>query len=323
MSPMNRSTPLSLALVFLAGILLRVAGAEPPEPPWSLLPQAQVTGAGVFLDQLVAGADTNAVPHTRLADAPPMGRILQLSSAQVAAALRSAAPAFAARGWSGAPATQVTRRTRALPAAEVLAALKEQLQQAAARDAGELEIRFLRPWSPTVIPDEPYTLRLDNLPPSGLSPILQLRFELTSEQESLGFWQVGLEARLTREVWVARSQLRRGDPVQEADVAREPRDTLRYRDLLPADADFTQGWVVAEPLNPGQPLLRRSLAPRVVVQRGQLLEAVFKEGGLTVSLKVEALDPGAQGQVIRVRNTTSRRELRAKVLNDQAVQIQL
>jgi flagella basal body P-ring formation protein FlgA len=293
------------------------------EGTYGLRPQAQVTASGVYLDQLVAGAETNAVPHIRLVDAPAPGRVLQLSVSQVDSALRSAAPAFAPRAWSGSQVVQVVRRTRTLGAAEVLSALRDALQQQAARDQGELELRFARPWNPAVIADEPCTLRISDLPPSGLTPTLQLRLELATDQESLGIWQVALDARLMRDVWVARSELKRGETVAESDVALERRDALRYRDLLPADTDFTRGWQTAEPLQPGQPLVRRSIQLRAVVQRGQVIDGVYREGGLTVSLKVEALDAGVPGQVIRVRNTTSRRELRAKVLNEQAVQIQL
>ena len=42
-----------------------------------------------------------------------------------------------------------------------------------------------------------------------------------------------------------------------------------------------------------------------------------------IQLKVEALEDGAAGQVIRVRNPLSRRDLHAKVLDEQNVIVAL
>ena len=191
------------------------------------------------------------------------------------------------------------------------------------RDSGELEIRFLRPWTPVSIADEVYSLRVADLPQGGLAPAIQLRFELAKDQEILGVWQTGLDVRLYRSVWVAQQQLRRGDPVSETEFTRERRDVLRTRDLLPEDTDLSRGWLMVDNLNPGQPLLRRSLQLRSVVQRGQMVDAFLKEGQISISLKAEVLDSGVPGQFIRLRNPVSRRELRGKVINEQIVQIQL
>jgi len=60
-----------------------------------------------------------------------------------------------------------------------------------------------------------------------------------------------------------------------------------------------------------------------VIMRGQLVEAVFQEGTLAISLMVETLEDGALGQVVRVRNPKTRRELSGKVENDKTVRISL
>ena len=290
---------------------------------WQLLSQVQVTAAGVFLDQLLAGSETNAVLHVRLCDSPAIGRVLSLSLAQLQAYLKTAAPALASPLWAGPTTVQVTRRTRSLPAAEVLVGLKEFLQRQGGRDQGQIELRFIRPWTSPVIADEMYTLRVNDLPASGLTSVLPLRFELATDQESLGTWQMPLEVRLMREVWVAHQELRRGDTLQDGDLTLELRDALKYRDLLPADTDLNRGWMLSENVQPAQPVQRRAIQLRAVLQRGQLVEALYRDGPIVISLKAEVLDPGAPGQIIRLRNPNSRRELRGKIINEQVVQIQL
>ena len=62
---------------------------------------------------------------------------------------------------------------------------------------------------------------------------------------------------------------------------------------------------------------------RPVLHRGQIVEALVRDGTLTVSLKVEVLENGLPGQIVRVRNVQSRREFRGKVQNEQTIIVSL
>ena len=207
-----------------------------------------------------------------------------------------------------------------LPAQEILQALSDLLRKELVRDQGELELRFVRPWAPTPIADEPYTLRIPDLPASGLTPNFHLRFELITESETLGTWQTPMEARLWKEVWMCQQPLKRGATVQASDVSRERRDALKLpRDLIPTSFNPQEEWQMAENVNPGQPLLRRSVQAKIILQKGQMVDALLKDGTLSIAIKAEVLDNGAPGQIIRIRNPNSRRELRGKVINEQTV----
>jgi flagella basal body P-ring formation protein FlgA len=60
-----------------------------------------------------------------------------------------------------------------------------------------------------------------------------------------------------------------------------------------------------------------------VVRRGQSVEAIARSGALSVSMRVEAMEEGAPGQLIRIRNPQSRREMRGKVQDENTVVIPL
>lgn len=320
---MLNSRPFKTFSKALACVAL-IACARATAQTWTLLPQAQVTSAGVFLDQLVSGGETNAQLHVRLCNAPATGRTLQLSVAQLRPLVTTAAPAWSGINWTGAPSIQVSRRMRLLPAQEILQALADHLRKELVHDESELELRFARPWVATPIADEPYTLHVPDLPLSGLTPNFHLRFELASESETLGTWQTPMEARLWKVVWICQQPLRRGSGVLPTDVAKQRRDVLKLpRDLLPTSIESQEDWQVTENINPGQPVLRRAIQARVVIQKGQMVDAFLKEGSLSISLKAEVLDNGAPGQIVRIRNPNSRREIRAKVINEQTVQLQL
>ena len=196
------------------------------------------------------------------------------------------------------------------------------------------------------MPAAPLTLKITELPATGLSASSIIRFELWAEEQrgassevatsattpharhptpakKLGEWQAVVQARIWREIWVARTQLKRGEPVASADLGRERRDIIHLREAV---AEFSAGEAsleLAEPLGNGAPVLARSVRLKPVIHRGQLADAYLEDGALRVSLKVEALEDGAPGQVIRTRNPQTRRDLRGQVLTDQTIRLTL
>jgi flagella basal body P-ring formation protein FlgA len=120
-------------------------------------------------------------------------------------------------------------------------------------------------------------------------------------------------------VVVARSNLKRGQPLGEADVITERRDVISLREPLDPTSLSEIGVELNENVAAGQPLLARSVRLRPVVLRGQLIDALMLDGTLQISLKVEVLSDGLPGQTIRVRNPKTKREFYAKVQNDQSV----
>jgi flagella basal body P-ring formation protein FlgA len=304
-----------------------LAGHQPDLPAaLTLRAQAHVDSQGVFLAQVVEPGPGAGLPHVRLAEAPAFGQTLVLTRADIQAALRSLLPHATSFTLAGAQQVRVFRRSRLLHESELKALLTDTLQQEHAKDKGQLELRFTRPWSPTPVPDEPLTVRVLDLPSTGFSPHFIVRFELVTARDRLGPWQMPVQARLWREVWVARSLLQPGTPWAEADVARDRRDVLGLREpLLPDPVPAESGALLelAEAVPAGAAITQRAVRLRSVVRRGQIVEAVLADGALTIRLKAEVLESGAPGQLVRLRNLESKREFKGKVQDAQTVLVQL
>ena len=286
-----------------------------------LLTNAQVASDGVFLTQVVASEPP--LPRLRLADAPEFGRITILTRAQISAALQNSAPQVTATNWAGARQIRISRRARPLGEAELNQMVSAQLQREQVRDRGELELHLLRPWTEISVPDELLSVKLLDLPVSGVSANFILRFELSTAREVVGTWQIPVQAKIWREVWVAHTPLVRGELLSTADLAQERRDILTCRDLLPEQFDRDSQLELTENIPAGTPLSPRSIKPRPLVKRGQIVEALLQDGALLISLKVEVMENGIFGQTVRVRNPQSRREFRGKVQNEQIILVAL
>lgn len=297
------------------------AAPEPASIALSLVLRADaaIDGRGVFLAQLAEASDHRPLPSLRLLPAPALGTSLTLTRTRLQQLLAQPEFGLVVTNWTGAAATLVSRRMRALEEAELLPMLTQALQERCVRDRGELEIRPSRPWTAAQVPDEVLTLRVLDLPASGPAPLMMVRFELFAGPESAGTWQAVLQAKVWREIWVARAALRRGQGITDADLGRERRDVLPLRELLADPALATAALQVVENVSAGAPLLQRQLRLQPVVFRGQSANAVLADGLLNLTMKVEVLEDGAPGQIVRLRNPASRRELRGKVQNEKSI----
>lgn len=285
-----------------------------------LQPQAQVTGQGIYLDDIVTSTN-QVVPHVRVSAAPRFGQSLTLSRKQLETLLAPTATALT--NCLGAEQVRVTRRSRSLEEEELKLLLTAQLQQSVIKDRGELELRLARPWTAVNVPDEALAIKVVEMPASGVSPLFVCRFELGTSNETVGAWQVSLNAKVWRDVWTSQTALRRGVLLSEADLVRERRDVLTVRDAL---ADFVvadSSVEIAEYVAAHVPLLARSLKTKPVVRRGQSADALVQDGALAVSIKVEVLEDGIPGQTIRIRNPQTKRELRGKVQNEETILVTL
>jgi flagella basal body P-ring formation protein FlgA len=309
-----------ILLPFIACIFFLRAPINAPAQGVTLLTNAVVDSEGIFLSHVLTSAAP--LPHLRLADAPQFGQAAVFNRAQVLEALQKISADSAPVNLQGAEKIRITRRARPYNESEIKEQLTTLLQNEYVKDKGELEIRFLRPWVPILLPDEPLTLKILNLPSTGITPNCIVRFELSTKREILGSWQAPVSAQVWSEAWVAKSPLRKDQLFSEADVARERRDVLSLREaLLPAQPEGPLQ--IVDNIQAGAPLYQRSVRPRPVVFRGQVVEAQVMDGAMTVSLKVEVLENGAPGQFVRLRNVQSRREFRGKVRNDQTVVVVL
>ena len=289
---------------------------------FELLPAVQVDGTGLHLHQ-VAAPSQPVVPNIRLADAPMFGQTVSFTRAQLMDLLRRVAPDLATNAWTGTAQVRISRRARALGEAELRDLLTATLQGDVVKDRGELELRLSRPWSPVNVPDEPIALKLLDVPAAGVTPHFIARFEITAGTERVGPWQAVLQARLWREVLVAKSTLKRGGPLSGAEVTTERRDVISLREPLEAAALSDPSLDLYEGVPSGQTVLARHVRARAVVQRGQIVDAFMREGSMSISLKVEALGDGASGQTIRVRNPKTKREFYAKIQDEQTVLLAL
>jgi flagella basal body P-ring formation protein FlgA len=313
-----------LCFVFALVLVPPARRAYAGEPAaFQLQAEAKVDGTGIFLSQLLNPTPHATLPTLRLAPAPVLGQTMSLSRQQIIALAKDAAPELNTTNWSGPDLVRISRRVRQLCEAEVAELLRAALQRDYVGGRGTLEIHFTRPWSLAAVPEEPVSLQITDVPPAGVLPNLVAGFELWCGKERIGSWQAPLQARVWRDIPVAHAAILRGQLLHEADITLERRDVLSQHETciqFPVTDTLLES---AGSIQAGMPVWSRLTRARPVMRRGQLVEAVFQDGPMTISLKVEALEDGTLGQTVRVRNPKTRRELYGKIQTQDLVSIAL
>lgn len=186
----------------------------------------------------------------------------------------------------------------------------------------ELELRLSRPWTFIKARSTNGAFRIIDGPGRQLSPTMLLKIEWRDEKETLGPFQVVVYARLWKDVVVAAKPLTRGTVLTKSDIDYAKRDIFQLREWL-SDLPSSGDIELLENIAQGQIIYPRSIRLKPIVKRGQLAEAHHIDGALVVSLKVEVLEDGAPGQLIKIKNPQTRKELLGKVQNDGTISISM
>lgn len=130
-------------------------------------------------------------------------------------------------------------------------------------------------------------------------------------------WTV--RAEVTAVVLVAAANLPAQQPLTEADIAQERRRLSDLSEVLAVPEDAV-GQVPLRPLRTGQILTPRLLVQPQLVRRGGNVQIVARNGPVEVRAPGEALEAGRLGDVVRVRNTSTGRVIRARVVDSALVE---
>ena len=222
---------------------------------------------------------------------------------------------------TSAPMVRATQMR--LGEAELFERLAKRLTERLALEDGELSLSPVSPWTPVEMAAGTWDAVLLEAPDvKGLTSNFYLRFRVEAGEKQIGEWQVPVRAQLTQDVWVATRRLSRGEtPDAAADLEKRRLNVLAERQAPIASHNSLDGYEVAQTVAAGQPLTWRDLSPRTLVHRGQVVNVVAGDGPFIISMKALAIQDGASGAMVRVRNLTSQRDIDAQVVGEGKVQV--
>lgn len=185
----------------------------------------------------------------------------------------------------------------------------------------DLDVDLIRPWtSPAAGSAEtPVSVSVVEYPEALASSML-VRVRYKQAERILREDTLVLRVSLWREGMVAATPLKRGDPVSLQGVTPRRIDALRDRESLPVSAAGEE-YVFAREVPAGRPLTWRDVVRRSLVHRGRMVEVLATDGALVITMKALAMQDGARGDVVRVRNLESKRDFTALVIDENRAEV--
>lgn len=116
-------------------------------------------------------------------------------------------------------------------------------------------------------------------------------------------------------------RIRKGMVIRDADITvRKIVDTGLPQYALLERTDIV-GMAARYSLRPGITIRRGDVRPPILVRRGELVTMEIRTPYILVTARGRALDSGARGDTIRLRNTQSKKKLEAKVIGPGRVSV--
>lgn len=185
---------------------------------------------------------------------------------------------------------------------------------------GDLQLELLRPWSSPDRVARDWRIQVIEFPSVPATSML-MRVRVLADGEPLGAdATLVLRAALWRDAWVARQPLTHNSTFDASLLETRRVDLLRDRDALPA-AVGDRSFIFSRSVQAGRLLTWRDVARRPLVRKGEYVEVSAADGQLFVSMKGVAMQNGAQGEVVTVRNPDSKKDFSAFVIDENRVQV--
>ena len=203
---------------------------------------------------------------------------------------------------------------------------RDQLVAALTRDLaghfkleGDLQLELLRAWTPPARVAAAWNLTVLEYPSMPASSML-VRCQVSADGETVAETTFVLRASLWRDAWVTRQPVVAGDTFDPTQLDVRRVDLFRDREALPA-AVGDRTFVFTRGVGAGRQLTWRDLNRRPLVKKGELVEVTAVEGQLNITMKGLAMENGAQGDTVTIRNPESRKDFSALVIDENHVQV--
>jgi len=184
---------------------------------------------------------------------------------------------------------------------------------------GELLLEVARPWTPPAAAAGSVEVVLLGCP-SRMASSLLVQVRLQSGDRQLGDFSLMLKAQLMREVWVARIPIERGASFDPTQLDTRRVDVLQQRDTVPTDSTEAE-LTYASSVQASRLLNWRDLTRRALIRKGQIVEVAAIDGMMTITTKAMALENGAAGDTVKLRNLESKKDFSALVVAEARAQV--
>ena len=211
---------------------------------------------------------------------------------------------------------------REVPAIKLIPLIAEALSQSLEIDQGKLVLEPSRALNPVSVPKDTanISIRFVTQPYARPTSYMKAQYTVLADGLPSGTHTSYFKAQLIQDVWIAQKVAQRGKTLGEAKLIKKKTDVINLREgVWIGNPDQTLQFITT--VSAGTVIQERHLRRTPAILRNQTVEAVLQHKTLEIRLRAIALEDGAPGDVIRLRNTSSSKEIRGQVVNSREVKV--
>ena len=224
---------------------------------------------------------------------------------------------------ASATALPASPATRELTGNQLLPLVTQALQDVFEITEGELVLEPTRALPSMPVPTKAFVQVEITAQPPVLAGFMRAQYAVLLDGKRLGLWTGFFKARLIKEVWMTGKISSRHTSLNEVKLIRKKVDVINYRTGVwegkpDATLQITQG------LGAGMVLQPRHVRRTPVILRNQTVSGILQYKALRIELRdLLALEEGAPGDIIRLRNSKSFKVIRGRIIDSRIVQLGL
>ncbi len=217
---------------------------------------------------------------------------------------------------SGASANRIVPENKLVPL------IAQALSDSFELEQGKLVLESSRALIPVSVPVDTanISIKLVAQPYTRPTGFMKAQYNVMADGVIVGHQTSYFRAQLIQDVWIAQQVIQRGATLGEAKLVKKKTDVINLRDNIWIGKPDNSLQLVTT-VSAGTVLQERHLRRTPAIFRNQTVDAVLSHKALVIRLRVLALEDGAPGDVIRLRNTSSSKELRGTVINSRQVKV--
>ena len=257
----------------------------------------------------------------RLSRAPVMAKSLLLKREHIRKSLRQHGVDVTRLTWAGSSAVRVEGASQTVTGADIQRSIDQFLRRSESR-LSYITFNFVPFSPPASILLPPGTIQVDVVP-SVRDIIASRHFNLVYRIDGKTVKNLSVRGKLTAyaDVVIVGRSLRRGTIISAGDVELANLDVSRIRDPLYRLANVV-GKRVARSLRAGQVVERKNVEYPPLVKKGAFVKIIARRGAMLLTAIGIARQDGQLDQVIRVQNSSSQKEIRARVSGSGQVEVE-
>ncbi len=316
----------TLSLFFVLGFYVQTLWAL--EKPFTvrLLDQATVAGPDITLGDVaqLAGDEKpflDRLGRMVLEQAAPVGSSVVLNRSAVNSALSREGYSTGAVVWEGSDACRVLTQVQDVSPDQLLESAKLFIRVQTGEDAKNLDIKLLSPTKSIKMPAGKLEIHFRPSLIGQYEGVQILTAECSTDGHAGRVIPVRLNTQIFRLVVVTKKEVRKGEKFTNANIGfdRLPSDKVSKGTLQ--KLEDVLGRSAGMDLKAGTPVRFSEINDPPMIHRGEVVQGLVITGNVEISVSVRAQTDGRAGEEIVVENTDTHKVLRAKVLDENKVQI--